>query len=332
MYFKYLGGSVACKAAFANRLLKSADSHLGPDNPAANSASPVDRLDICRRVYQSIWTGFEFESKTTVAQLNLPPTGQNKLSDDERRKAYKDTLLDGNDLADLVNNTFTLQVATEYDVNCHLINAINSADSATFLYTLLPFVKTILEQKVEVYRLDQEGKASPASIKVVTLILKEYIAGFVGLEPRAPSNWTLPTRGCRSRCSDCAAVNRFLRNPTEKVGRFPIGKSRRHHLHQYFNNASNVEYTIQTLRHTEPETWQITKHRKEYEDRRRAWEGKRKDAEKRINSLGEAGLLKSYLDRDWVPLGYFGFSPCYRAYGARNRCHAESITTTGHES
>ncbi|KAK7900797.1 hypothetical protein LTR67_003081 [Exophiala xenobiotica] len=283
----------ACKAAFANTLLELPDSPGSADNPPALLTSLVDRQDVCKTVYNSIWTSFGFESEETVARLNPPVFGQQKLSGSEWAIAYEETLLDGDDLADLLNNTFDLQVATEDYVNSQLTSTIKSADTTTFMYSLLPFIRAILEQKVVIHRLDTDVKASPQSINLVTLILQEYIARYMDEEPQAPSDWTLPTRDCG--CSDCAAVNRFLESPTARVGRFPMNKNRRYHLHRCFNNLSDAQYTIDTLRDSNPNIWQISKHRKQHSAKHKAWKGRLNDVRARIEALQRAGSLTSYL-------------------------------------
>nr|KAK5448394.1 hypothetical protein LTR18_001482 [Exophiala xenobiotica] len=289
----------ACKAAFANVLLTLPDPTTYPGSPGSADDLPalfeslVDRQDVCKTVYDSIWTSFGFESEETVARLNPPVLGQQKLSGSEWAIAYEETLLDGGDLADLLNNTFDLQIATEDYVNIQLTSAIKSADTTAFMYSLLPFIRAILEQKVVVHRLDTDVKASPQSINLVTLILQEYIARYMDGEPQAPSDWALPTRGCG--CADCGAVNRFLTSPTERVGRFPMNKNRRYHLHRYFNNLSDAQYTIDTLRNSNPNIWQISKHRKQHSAKHKAWKGRLNDVRARIEALQRAGSLTSYL-------------------------------------
>ncbi|KIV86410.1 hypothetical protein PV11_02022 [Exophiala sideris] len=286
-----LAQGVACKAAFANRLFKLLDS--AKDEYGDIDTSLVsDGQQMCKAIYMRVWFAFELESQTTVAQLR---SDRHKMSNSERMKAYDETLLNGDELADLLNNTFNLKAAREDQARSQLISSIKSVtDSATYVHTLLPFIKAILEQKVEMYRLDSDGQLSPQSVQMVTSSLESYITRFVGKEPKAPSDWSQLTRGCRSRCSDCAAVNRFLQSPTQKVGRFPMCKSRRQHLHNCFNNVSDVQYTIETLRNTEPNIWQITKHNKQYNNYE-SWKRRHDDATKRVKALQEAGPLRSYL-------------------------------------
>ncbi|KAK5238091.1 hypothetical protein LTR96_000625 [Exophiala xenobiotica] len=74
-----------------------------------------------------------------------------------------------------------------------------------------------------------------------------------------------------------------------------MNKNRRYHLHRYFNNLSDAQYTIHTLRNSNPNIWQISKHRKQHSAKHKAWKGRLNDVRARIEALQRAGSLTSYL-------------------------------------
>jgi hypothetical protein len=57
-----------------------------------------------------------------------------------------------------------------------------------------------------------------------------------------------PRSGARPLCEDCAALSRFLRDPAERVGRFPMAKQRRQHLHRQIDQHRGVASLSPCLR------------------------------------------------------------------------------------
>lgn len=75
--------------------------------------------------------------------------------------------------------------------------------------------------------------------------------------PEAPTDFRrADTVTCT--CGDCAALKAFLVNPTEQVGRFPLAKQRRQHLHQIIQRQ-NCDTTHTTDRRGSPQTLVCTK-------------------------------------------------------------------------
>ena len=87
------------------------------------------------------------------------------------------------------------------------------------------------------------------------------------IEP--PKDWKREARlGCK--CDDCVALSRFLRDPAERVGRFPLNKQRRRHLHQQIDkHRCDIKHV--TERKGSPQTLVCTKTQDSYERRRKQY-------------------------------------------------------------
>ncbi len=85
--------------------------------------------------------------------------------------------------------------------------------------------------------------------------------------PEPPKDWKREAKlGCK--CEDCAALSRFLRDPAERVGRFPLNKQRRQHLHRQIDQH-RCDVTHVTERKGSPQTLVCTKTQNSYERRRK---------------------------------------------------------------
>jgi hypothetical protein len=88
--------------------------------------------------------------------------------------------------------------------------------------------------------------------------------------PEPPKDWKREAKlGCK--CEDCAALSRFLRNPAERVGRFPMAKQRRQHLHRQIDQH-HLDCTHVTERKGSPQTLVCTKTQNSYERSRKQYE------------------------------------------------------------
>jgi hypothetical protein len=73
------------------------------------------------------------------------------------------------------------------------------------------------------------------------------------------------------RCPDCQELSRFLKDPEEKVHRFPIRKDRRQHLYQVIeSNLCDVEHV--TERRGSPQTLVCTKNTGSFQRNLRQYE------------------------------------------------------------
>jgi predicted 2-oxoglutarate/Fe(II)-dependent dioxygenase YbiX len=123
---------------------------------------------------------------------------------------------------------------------------------------LIPDVKAIFKWIAEV------PAAQPAASRLLQHCLTELRAATAHpIEP--PQDWRRDAElGCN--CEDCRALSRFLRDPAERVGRFPIRKERRQHLHQQIERHRS-DLTHVTERVGSPQTLVCTKTQASYERR-----------------------------------------------------------------
>jgi len=212
-------------------------------------------------------------------------------------KKYDKSILTGTDLANLIHITINMNILTEDEIRQRLLAAVAEADQDTCMYTLLPFVKLILEQKVPCYQLgENRNEPDPESICFVTQTVEHYIRTCVGKEPKKPAGSTRPKGRCRENpCTNCRAVHNFLADPKKKIGQFPCGEARLAHLDQNFPNTRNTAYDIDTIRTGKPNVWQMTK--TDTLLRYRAWKAAREVAMQRVNALMDAGPPRSYLGK-----------------------------------
>lgn len=88
--------------------------------------------------------------------------------------------------------------------------------------------------------------------------------------PEPPKDWKREAKlGCK--CEDCAALSRFLHDPAERVGRFPMAKQRRQHLHRQIDQH-HLDCTHVTERKGSPQTLVCTKTQNSYERSRKQYE------------------------------------------------------------
>ena len=106
--------------------------------------------------------------------------------------------------------------------------------------------------------------AQPAASRLLQHCLAELRAATAHpIEP--PSDWTRDDElGCT--CDDCRALGRFLRDPALRVGRFPLRKDRRQHLHVQIDKH-RCDLTHVTERAGSPQTLVCTKTQRTYERR-----------------------------------------------------------------
>jgi hypothetical protein len=80
-----------------------------------------------------------------------------------------------------------------------------------------------------------------------------------------PRDWAREAE-LKCNCADCRALAAFLRNPAEEVGRFPLRKDRRQHLHQQIDRQK-LDVTHVTERKGSPQTLVCTKTQASYQRR-----------------------------------------------------------------
>jgi len=100
----------------------------------------------------------------------------------------------------------------------------------------------------------------------------------------APNDWSRDAE-LDCNCEDCQALSRFLRDPSARVGRFPVRKDRRQHLHCQID-VHRCDCTHVTERKGSPQTLVCTKTQASYERRLQQYKIDRQ-------LLGELSSLKS---------------------------------------
>jgi hypothetical protein len=127
---------------------------------------------------------------------------------------------------------------------------------------LIPDVKAIYQWLAKV------PEASAAATRLLEHCRSELRAATAHtIEP--PADWAREAKlGCK--CEDCQALSRFLRDPQARVGRFPIRKERRQHLHQQIDKL-HCDCTHVTERKGSPQTLVCTKTQASYERRRQQY-------------------------------------------------------------
>lgn len=76
-------------------------------------------------------------------------------------------------------------------------------------------------------------------------------------EPQPPADWTREAK-VDCKCEDCRELVQFLRDPALRVGRFPLRKERRQHLHRQIDHH-HLDCTHETERKGSPQTLLCTK-------------------------------------------------------------------------
>lgn len=177
----------------------------------------------------------------------------------------------------------TLELCLHGQANA-MLNVIGHAagtyDVNYFKHLFLPFLRGMLP----VWKEKGIALSNPNCRGLYQSVLGSYSRRFVGEKPPCPEqDWARIRVPCP--CRDCQTLNSFITNPTQRVGRFPIGKSRRMHIHQQLDGAKGT-YTHITERIGNPQTLVVTKTRTEWESGVSAWETRRAEARDEFKSYG----------------------------------------------
>lgn len=81
--------------------------------------------------------------------------------------------------------------------------------------------------------------------------------------PQPPADWKREAK-LNCKCEDCRDLARFLHDPAARVGRFPLRKERRQHLHQQIDHH-RLDCTHETERKGSPQTLVCTKTQASFE-------------------------------------------------------------------
>lgn len=186
----------------------------------------------------------------------------NDLDDDESETLS--LLRRGNQRTGIVAST--VRILSTIGASKHLTHFLAHVLADTRHYdlhaVLIPDVKALYAQSIKT----AAGRRTAS--RLLQHCLTELRAATAHpIEP--PKDWKREAKlGCR--CEDCIALSRFLRDPTERVGRFPMNSQRRRHLHQQISkHRCDVKHV--TGRKGSPQTLVCTKTQDSYERRRKQY-------------------------------------------------------------
>lgn len=150
-----------------------------------------------------------------------------------------------------------------------------------------------------VRELEQRGlnKERKLFTKLCQTIISCFIDRYVGQRPTTPTTWSQRTSMCT--CGDCVALNRFLVDPTAKVGRFAVAQKRRQHLHRQLDVQGGC--TSETERRGSPQTLVVTKHRGQHQAAVKAWSQRKEYAVANLKLFPE-GALRELLGDEYDSL------------------------------
>jgi hypothetical protein len=165
---------------------------------------------------------------------------------------------------------FTAVNATEH-LSRFISHVLKERDRYDLHKVLIPDTK-VLQSSV---------RERPAAARLLEHCLHELRAATAKpIEP--PQDWARDADLACS-CEDCRALSQFLRDPVARVGRFPLRKDRRQHLHRQIDHHG-CDCTHLTERKGSPQTLVCTKTQSSYERRLKQY-----DVDKKL--LAELELL-----------------------------------------
>ncbi|CAH0025690.1 unnamed protein product [Clonostachys rhizophaga] len=130
---------------------------------------------------------------------------------------------------------------------------------------------------------------TPRYQQLFTKFHHAFLNNFVKRQP--PKNVSLSRPGVPCTCADCNHLNHFLSSATQRVGRFPVAKKRRQHLHNQIDRH-HIDCTHETERVGSPQTLIVTKTNKQNEQARRNWKVRYEWAHKVLGDLDQGQLLQ----------------------------------------
>lgn len=124
------------------------------------------------------------------------------------------------------------------------------------------------------------------------MVLSEYVVRYVQSEPRPPSNWARPKKGCG--CDSCQDLDKFLLDPDTEVSHFTVAQPIREHLTSHLGFGYDLR-TEKTTARGRAYTVVITKTLRGYEQEKKAWERRCEQGMQQIQDLGSESLMKTLL-------------------------------------
>jgi hypothetical protein len=173
--------------------------------PLCTGAPPLteDRRKVCRELADALMAAVEQWAK-----------GRRDWRDSEDSRAEE---VDG-----MVHILASISASRQLDA--FVAHVLSDPRNYELHRAIIPGVKAIYQWVSEV------PEAGPAATALWEHCRAELRAATAHpIEP--PADWKREAK-LVCKCEDCQALARFLRDPAERVGRFPIRKERRQHLHQ----------------------------------------------------------------------------------------------------
>ena len=270
----------ACAAAFSVSLLRLNDAST--DVPGGGEQTlpwtHKERINFAKEMLSPLWRNLK-------ASLTC---GDGFQCQDADLFRFENRLFSGAELRDMIESTLSTDCANEDELRDRLLVSVEARAVGKDIYerTLLPFLEEVMQQRVPCYEPFGEDDEIPHETKVfVTHVLQNYVLRRMGKEPPKPSMaLAVDEMGCG--CDDCDRVNDFLADSDKEVLALRRHRGQRAHLHYEFNNQNEDLYSISTLGHTNPDTWEITKIVKP-SAKQAKWEEKRQCVEDTLRELSD---------------------------------------------
>lgn len=152
-------------------------------------------------------------------------------------------------------------------------------NASTLHLILMPFVEGL----AMVMRKQRVAFTNLRYSKLFRLVIAIFVTKFVGMKPRPPRDWSLPSRGCG--CKECHELDLFLNSPSQQTMHFRGTGKRRDHLESNLRQELSVDKRTQQ-NPTAPHTLVLTKTRIRYEHDHKAWEERCKEARGFFDRIG----------------------------------------------
>ncbi|KAK0708874.1 hypothetical protein B0T21DRAFT_428138, partial [Apiosordaria backusii] len=152
----------------------------------------------------------------------------------------------------------------------------------------LPFLNGLLD----VLQKTPDTRRHALYQELFSVILRSYITNYVGRPPAATGSLVRPSvRQCPNQWQDCVALNRFLKDTTQSVWRFPAAEPRRKHLIKQMQ-AVLMDAKTEIEREKTPFTLVVIKTFVKEGDKKAAWERRKATAVSEIKRFDQNQLQK----------------------------------------
>ncbi|RDW93605.1 2OG-Fe(II) oxygenase [Aspergillus mulundensis] len=149
--------------------------------------------------------------------------------------------------------------------------------SSSFVQFLTPFITFLCGYLNERSR----SEAFVAECRKFTVrMLEILLTNYVEPQPLEPTTWARKAN-FRTCCKDCGELRRFIEDPVQKTGKFPMAEKRRRHL----ENRLDRTFTCQTRSYGSPYTLEVTKTNEQFQKDLKDWSGRGNVAVRLLQSL-----------------------------------------------